>query len=223
MPMTLEQAVARLRSIHSGEQPYVSDKAFSAEQIHAVVDEARKALADDAKALISTFDELLHKASLAPSAAKTMPSQALAIALGKVVEAVPTPEAILILGSVVREVRHAGIKKKLQRNLRTAERMLAQRPEVALRLPRDRSPSRMQVTTLKRALEAGFSSGLTWTFDDWRERFVEHPHASTFAEALIWRVSGAAGEKVAAMPTAEHGRLERDGPSVNRRRFPKGV
>jgi hypothetical protein len=133
----LRQAAARVRAIHDLTLPYAADKAFALEESPVIARAARVGLDRDETWVPPVLDELFRKASVAPNSAKTLPSQSVAIALGHAVEAFPTPEAVTTLREVVREVRHAGIKKKLQRNLRGAEFGLADRPEIALRLPLD--------------------------------------------------------------------------------------
>ena len=150
------------------------------------------------------LDELFRKVSLAPNAAKTAPSQSVSIALGHAVEAFPTPEAVATLRDVLRAIRHAGVKKKLQRDLRGAERGLANRPEIALRLPLGQAISKPQLTTITRCLEAGLALRMELPYEDWRAlgratrdeapyglAVVAHPwvwrRASCVARAGPWR------------------------------------
>jgi hypothetical protein len=203
----LRTAADRVRKIHDLELPYVSDKAFTLEESAVIGRMARVALDRDEAWLPSVLDDLFHKVSRAPTAAKTVPSQSVAITLGHAVEAFPTPEALEILRSVIGTIRHAGVKKKLQRNLPLAARSLAARPEIALRLPVDRPLSKTQVTTVARCLDAGFVSGMTFTEDNWRLRLAEHRQLRSLTGSLVWRVCNPAGGSFAVLPVTEHGRL----------------
>jgi Domain of unknown function (DUF4132) len=203
----LRQALERVRKLHAFEAPYGADKAFTLEESAVVARLARVALDRDEAWLPPVLDELFHKVSVAPTAAKTTPSQSVALTLGKAVEAFPTPEAVATLREVVGAVRHAGVKKRLQRNLRGAERGLAGRPEIALRLPPDQPLSKPQLTTLARSLEAGFALGMALDYEDWRARLAEHPQARALTASLVWRFLDPAGGAVAALPVADSGRL----------------
>ena len=203
----LRQAAERVRRIHDAELPYTADKAFTREEAEVLGRLAGVALDRDEAWLPPVLDALFRQVSLAPTAAKTVPSQSLAIALGHAVEASPTPEAVATLRAVLRETRHAGVKKKLQRNLRGAERGLADRPEIALRLPPDQPVSKQQLKTLARSLEGGFATGMALNYDEWRVRLAEHAQAKTLAASLVWRIQGAAGGGVSVVPGMEHGRL----------------
>ena len=203
----LRQAAERMRRIHDAELPYAADKAFTREEAEVLGRLAGVALDRDEAWLPPVLDALFRQVSLAPTAAKTVPSQSLAIALGHAVEASPTPEAVATLRAVLRETRHAGVKKKLQRNLRGAERGLADRPEIALRLPPDQPVSKQQLKTLTRSLEAGLATGMALKYDEWRMRLAELAQAKTLAASLVWRIQDAAGDGVSIMPGMERGRL----------------
>jgi hypothetical protein len=165
------------------------------------------ALDRDESWLPPVLDALFRQVTLAPTAAKTVPSQAVAIALGHAVEASPTPEAVATLRTVLRDIRHAGVKKKLQRNIRGAERGLANRAEIALRLPPDQPVSKQQLKTLTRSLEGGLATGMALSYDDWRMRLAEHAQVKTLAASLVWRIQGATGGGAAVVPGIERGRL----------------
>jgi hypothetical protein len=203
----LKDAVERLRKIYASELPYASDKAFTLKESEVIARLARVALDRDETWLPPVLDELLHKVSLAPTAAKSVPSQSVAINLGHAVEAFPTPEAVETLRQVLRDIRHAGVEKKLQRNLRGAERGLANRPEIALRLPFDQALSKSQLTTLSRCLEAGLALRMVLDYEDWRIRLAEHPQAKALAGKLVWRILDASDESVSVLPAVECGGL----------------
>jgi len=96
---------------------------------------ARAGLDQGAPWLDTVLAPLWKNTSVAPGGAKTMPSRSAAIALGRALEEMPNASAISAMREVISTVRHAGIKKKLSRMLRTAERRLADRPDLFLRLP----------------------------------------------------------------------------------------
>ena len=204
----LRQALERVRKLHAFEAPYGADKAFTLEESAVIGRLARVALDRDEAWLPPVLDELFRKVSVAPTAAKTAPSQSVAVALGHAIEAFPTPEAVATLREVVRNIRHAGVKIKLQRNLRGAERGLADRPEIALRLPPGQPMSKPQLTTLARCLEAGLALGMTLDYEDWRVgKLGEHPQARTLTASLVWRFVDPAGDGIAALPISDGERL----------------
>ena len=196
----LRQATAHLRRIHAGELAYAPDKAFTLADSAAIARAVRAALERDEPWLASLLDELFRKASLAPTAAKTMPSQSVSIALGHAIEAYPTPESVGSLRSMLRDIRHAGVQKKLERNLKGAERGLAARPDIALRMPLEQTVSKPQLLTLVRCLEASLALGLTMDYGDWCSRLAIHPQIRTLTGALVWRLSEGAGESVSVLP-----------------------
>ncbi|MEU8784407.1 DUF4132 domain-containing protein [Streptomyces sp. NPDC048637] len=128
-------AAGHLAAIHAGRIPYAADKAFTPADTDTLRRAARLALRRDEPWAEEVFATLLPQVAVAPTSARTLPSQSVCIALAQAVEAYPTPEAIAALREARRVVRHAGVSKKLDRLLRCAERHLGRRTEVALRLP----------------------------------------------------------------------------------------
>ncbi|MEE4418212.1 DUF4132 domain-containing protein [Streptomyces bugieae] len=131
----LSTAADHLAAVHAGRIPYAADKAFTAADADTLWRAARQALRRDEPWAGELFATLLPHSAVAPTTAKTLPSQAACIGLAQAVEAHPTPESVAALREARRVVRHAGVTKKLDRILRRAERNLARRPELALRLP----------------------------------------------------------------------------------------
>ena len=203
----LKQAAERLRKIHAFETPYASDKAFTLEESAVIARLASVALDRDEAWLPPVLDELFRKVALAPTAAKTVPSQSVALGLGHAIEAFPTPEATTILREVIQNIRHAGVKKRLQRNLRGAERGLAARPEIALRLPLDQPLSKPQLTMVTRCLEGGLALGMTLDYQDWRVRLAERPEARALTASLVWRFLAPDGGVIAALAILDGERL----------------
>ncbi|PZG19791.1 hypothetical protein C1J01_11320, partial [Nonomuraea aridisoli] len=132
---TLEAAEARLTAIHAGEIPYRADKAFEAADKSTIGLAARVALLRDEPWLPELLDALLRKVVVAPTQAKTLPSQGVLFAIAHAVEAYPTPEAIAALRAARSATRHGGVPKQLDRILKRVEAALANRLEVAFRVP----------------------------------------------------------------------------------------
>ncbi|MDT3418682.1 hypothetical protein QF008_000413 [Pseudomonas protegens] len=182
----LSTAAQRLDAIHNGATPYVADGAFTTDDTPVIARAARVALLRDASWLPPLMDILLPKACVAPTQAKTAPSQSLAIALGHCIEQVPTPESVQALRSALGLVRHASIQKKLARNLKPAERGLAQRPEIALRLAPTSTPGKAQHGLLASCLESGLWQAFELSLRDWRAQLADSAVGSPFARSLVW-------------------------------------
>ncbi|MFE9102099.1 DUF4132 domain-containing protein [Actinomadura geliboluensis] len=131
----LETAGARARAIQDGEIPYRADAAFTADEVQALGRAARLALLRDEEWLPAFFDRLLPDISIAPTQAKTLPSQALLYEIVRAGLDFPTPELVAAIRHVRRNVRHAGVPKQLDKMLKKADAALGERAEVALRLP----------------------------------------------------------------------------------------
>lgn len=131
----LTAAVDRADAIHAGEIPYRADKAFTAREVVALGHAARVALLRDEPWLPELLDRLLPRIALAPTAARTLPSQALLYELVRAGQEFPTPELVNAIRTVRTAVRHAGVPKQLDKMLKKLEAALAERAEVALRLP----------------------------------------------------------------------------------------
>ncbi|MGN5380664.1 hypothetical protein ACQ4WX_36645 [Streptomyces lasalocidi] len=94
------------------------------------------ALVRDEPWLPELSERLLPGIALAPTRAKTLPSQALLYEVVRAAQDFPTPELVSAIRTVRRTVRHAGVPKQLDKMLKKADAALAERTEVALRLPR---------------------------------------------------------------------------------------
>ncbi|GAA1866515.1 DUF4132 domain-containing protein [Actinomadura bangladeshensis] len=131
----LESAAARARAIQDGEIPYRADKAFTTDEVEMLGRAARLMLLRDEPWLPDFFDRLLPDISIAPTEARTLPSQALLYELVRAAQDFPTPELVTAIRNVRRNVRHAGVHKQLDKMLKKVDAALAERTEVALRLP----------------------------------------------------------------------------------------
>jgi hypothetical protein len=209
----LEEADTRVTAIHSGQTPYASDKAFTPAEGAVVGRACQVALLRDEPWLGDLLGRLLPGVSVAPSpgaepgqkpdgtsgaeagpkarpGAKTMPSQSVCSALGRAVDAFPTPEAVAALREARKVVRHAGAAKKLDRFLRSAERGLARRPTVALRLSTKDEPTRAQLATVARALEGGYALDTTYLYE---------AIPAEVRRRLVWDFEVAPGEWTSAL------------------------
>ncbi|MET7462469.1 DUF4132 domain-containing protein [Nonomuraea sp. NPDC005501] len=131
----LETAEARVAAIHAGDIPYKADKAFEAGERDAIGRAARMALFRDEPWLPGVLERLLPGVAVAPTQARTLPSQGVLFEIARAVEDHPTPEAISALRAARGATRHAGVPKQLDRMLKRIEPALAERVEVAFRLP----------------------------------------------------------------------------------------
>ncbi|MFF5483168.1 DUF4132 domain-containing protein [Streptomyces sp. NPDC012935] len=132
----LEAAADRTDAIRAGEIPYRADKAFTDQEVLVLGRAARVALLRDEPWLPELFDRLLPGVAIAPAPARTVPSQALLYELVRAAQDFPTPELVTAIRTVRGNVRHAGVPKQLDKMLKKVEAALAERTDVALRLPR---------------------------------------------------------------------------------------
>ncbi|NVI89916.1 DUF4132 domain-containing protein [Actinomadura sp. BRA 177] len=131
----LEAAVRHARAIQTGNVAYQADKAFTEREVVALGHAARIALLRDEPWLPGLLDQLLADISIAPTQAKTLPSQALLYEIVRAGQDFPTPELVTAIRAVRRNVRHAGVPKQLDKMLKKVDAALAERTKVALRLP----------------------------------------------------------------------------------------
>jgi hypothetical protein len=195
----LATARQRLEDVHSGAVAYVADGAFTVHDTPIIARAARVAAIRDEPWFGEVVGVLLPKSSVAPTDAKTTPSQSLAVALGHSVQGVPTPESIEALRAALSVVRHAGLEKKLSRNLKPAERALAERPDVALRLTASTKAGKAQQTILATCIEAGFWQEARFDAESWRKQLVQTAVGGPLARSLIWRAHGVSDAPVSFM------------------------
>lgn len=184
---TLLAAKNHLTAIHGAQTPYAADKAFTPEEAQVISRCARVAALryDDSTGLL--LSTLLRLTSFAPGAAKTVPSQSLSIALGHAIQAYPLPETLQALTEVIQTVRHAGVKKKLERNLKPALRALAERPELALQMSTQLKPGKKSASLLVNCLEAGYVLDSHFAWATWCEQMLNSDAGSKLAQNLIWQ------------------------------------
>lgn len=131
----LEAAHARIADIHSGKLAYAADAAFERDEVAALGRAVRVALLQDDSWPVALLRPLLLGVAVAPTAAKTLPSQALLYEAARAIEDVPTQQALAALRAARGVARHKGVHKQLDRQLRRIERAMGERPDVAFRLP----------------------------------------------------------------------------------------
>ncbi|MFG2089786.1 MULTISPECIES: DUF4132 domain-containing protein [unclassified Spirillospora] len=131
----LETAAGRARAIQAGDVAYRPDKAFTPSEVDVLGHAVRVALASDEPWLPELLDGLLPGISIAPTSARTLPSQALLYEIVRAAQDLPTPELVTAIRTVRRDIRHAGVPKRLDKMLKKVDAALAERTEVALRLP----------------------------------------------------------------------------------------
>ncbi|MGU7776080.1 DUF4132 domain-containing protein [Burkholderia sp. MR1-5-21] len=199
---TLTEAARLIADIHDGRAPYAADRAFTTDDAQVVARAARVAAYRDEPWFRPLIGPLLSGVCVAPTAAKTAPSQSLAIALGHAVETIPTPESVRALRGALAVVRHAGVQKKLARNLKPAERALGERPRTALRMTLDAKPDKKQLAMLATCMEAGFWQAMTLDVAEWRQRLVDAPAGAAFSTRMIWQARARDGSHTSFMPDA---------------------
>lgn len=202
----LENAAAHVAAIQAGEVPYAADKAFARDEARPLARFAKIALDRDEPWLAPLLEPLLLGVALAPDpAAKTAPSQSAAIQIAKAIAERPTTPAVLALKRVAGEVRHAGVKKKIGRLLKTAERRLYQRPDFILSLPAAAKLPKALHTPAKRALEALYRSDRTFDASDFEARFLENKTLAEMVSKLVWTICKPSGRRSSAMPAKVKG------------------
>jgi hypothetical protein len=183
----LTRACAQVQAIASGVVPYNADAAFALDDTAVIGCAYRVAALRDEPWLRALIGPLLGGVCVAPTSAKTCPSQSLSIVLGHSIQGVPTPESVQALRTALSLVRHAGVEKKLSRNLKLAERALAERPNLLPRLLTTGLLFKHQRGMLANCLEAGWYQDLSLTWAEWRNTFALNSVAEAFTHGLIWR------------------------------------
>jgi hypothetical protein len=131
----LDTAHDRVADIQAGKIAYAADAAFAKDEVRTLGRAIRVALVQDEPWLMDVLRPLLLDIAVAPTSAKTLPSQALLYEVARAVADFPTPEALAALRAARAVVRHKGVHKQLDRKLQRIDRALGDRPDLALRLP----------------------------------------------------------------------------------------
>jgi len=185
----LGAAAIRAEAVRTGVVPFVADGAFTPEEARVIERAVACGLWIDAPWVAQAF-ALLADVAVAPTNAKSVPSQAVCHAIARGIRTAPTPEAVLAMDAVVKRIRHAGLAKKLRRDVGTGRRGLAHRPEVALRLSTDIPPTKTQVVAWTKTLEACWALDASWSAERWRVAAHDWPAVSDVAARLVWWADG---------------------------------
>ncbi len=203
------EGLRRLAAIHRGDVAYQPHKAFDIWETRVLGRVARVGLDRDCQWLDQGLRQMWFQASLAPDQkAKTTPSQALSFELGHAVQQRPTPHSVTVMREVANAARHAGVKKKLARFQRTAERRLAARPDLILLLPRGEPVPKPLVTTVKRSYEQLYRHNQPLRFEDWHQRFFDLKPLRSMTEKLIWQICDDNGTAATARPALKRGAFQ---------------
>ncbi|GAA1694288.1 hypothetical protein GCM10009733_107630 [Nonomuraea maheshkhaliensis] len=160
----LEMARDRVAAIHAGEIPYRAEKAFDYSEKRVLGRAVRVALLRDETWLPELLDELVRGIAVAPTPAKTLPSQGLLFEIARAAEQFPTPEAISALRTARRITRHSGVPMQLDRTFKRMEPALAGRLEVAFRIPDGRVRQELGEHTAVISIDDGVE--LSWRHGD---------------------------------------------------------
>jgi hypothetical protein len=131
----LEAARDRAAGIQAGRIPFVADAAFARDEVATLGRAARVALLADEAGALDVLRPLLQAVTVAPTDARTLPSQALLFEVARAAEDVPGQEILAALRAARAAARHKGVHRQLDRMLQRIDRALGDRPDAALRLP----------------------------------------------------------------------------------------
>ena len=182
----------RVRAVQSGKDQYQADKLMSKPDACAVARALKLTLAEDPLWELASLEKIWRGAAFAPNPkAKTLPSQTLTYQIGKAVIDEPRPEAVMLMTDIARDVRHAGVKKRLSKYAKQAFSELQQQPERVLDVTMEGPVSSDIAKLLKPALEGLLLRD--WDIDarHWASQMME---ASLWplTSKLIWVVDGTA-------------------------------
>lgn len=184
----LSDALAHVQRVREGRVAYVADGAFSVEAAQVL-----------RRALLAGLDQTLDWAeraarllfsgvSQAPDPErKTVPSQSATIACAKAIAERPSLALVDHMRSSARAIRHAGLKQKVARLLKVAERRLVDSDDFlaeldpALELPKGLS------SVVARGFEALLLRTEPLPYEAWFARVLANAASARHAAALIWR------------------------------------
>jgi hypothetical protein len=185
----LEALAARMTAIHAGRIAYVAEKAAGAREVDSAIRAFEVASVEDSPWFGELVPSLLPLLVVAPNASKTVPSQSLAIGITRSTAEQPTAESVASLAEALGVVRHAGMKKKLERELRQARKALSASGRVVARAQTTggRGPSKRDITAFRTALDASFDAEPR-PFDPWLRQLLDDPAYGVQAANVIWNV-----------------------------------
>ena len=193
------EALAQVRAVQSGAVPYTADKLMPPGAARAVGRAMRLALAEGLDWGVAALPEIWRGAAHAPDPkAKTVPSQPLTYALAKAVIDEPRPAALACLQEIAGSVRHAAVKKKLEKMVKSARSALQDRPDLVL----DMALTGGLPADLRRYLKPALEGLLLrdWAMDQptWAAQMI-HPDLRAATHALIWDITEGA-DRFSALP-----------------------
>ncbi|MGS7193201.1 DUF4132 domain-containing protein [Enterobacter cloacae subsp. dissolvens] len=191
---TLFIAKNHLSAIHNNDIDYAADKAFTIEEAQLISRCARIAAIHNDSGTGALISSLLRLTCFAPNKSKTLPSQSLAISLGHSIQAYPVPTTVQTLDDIIQTIRHSGVKKKLQRNLKPALRALAKRPELALEITSGLKSSKKSTAMIVNYLEAGYAQDNHFEWSTWCKQLRDSDAGSKLTQSLIWLAESAKKE-----------------------------
>jgi hypothetical protein len=184
----LSEALVHVRAVHEGRVAYVVDGAFSVEGAQVLRRALLAGLDQAADFAEPAARLLLQRVSQAPDAQrKTVPSQSATIACAKAIAERPSLALVDHLRSSTRAIRHAGLKQKVARLLKVAERRLVDSDDFlaeldpALELPKGLS------NVVARGFEALLLRTAPLPYETWFARVLANAPTAQHAAALIWR------------------------------------
>ncbi|MGI9422947.1 MAG: DUF4132 domain-containing protein [Hyphomicrobiaceae bacterium] len=197
----IERATVHVAAIQAGDVAYASDKAFTIDSAASLGRFVSVALDREEPWLDPLLSTLLPGVCLAPKpTVKTVPSQSAANQIARAIAERPTPSALETLKRTAGDVRHAGVKKKLARHIKKAERRFYQRPDFIFMMPAGASLPKSLQTTAKRALENLFRTGAALPVSEFEMRLLANKTMAGFASKLVWTIRLPSGAEHTVMP-----------------------
>ncbi len=191
------RALERVNAVHSGGVDYKADKAFSVSEAQAIRRGLRAGLDQGAQWALDATIPLLTGVSQAPNPkVKSVPSQSASIAIAKAVAERPSAPLIIGMKAAIADIRHAGIKKKLGKLVKTAERRMFEDDDFLFGLEPDTKISKPLFRSVVRALEAMLSKNSPIDVNLWNSRILGNQNVAKAADSLVWRF----GDGTSALP-----------------------
>lgn len=191
------KALERVNAVHSGGVDYKADKAFSVSEAQAIRRGLRAGLDQGAQWALDAAIPLLAGVSQAPNPkVKSVPSQSASIAIAKAIAERPSAPLIIEMKAAIADIRHAGIKKKLGKFVKTAERRMFEDDDFLFGLEPDTIISKPLFRSVVRALEAMLSRTSPIDVNLWSSRILGNKSVAKAATLLVWRF----GDGTSALP-----------------------
>jgi Domain of unknown function (DUF4132) len=181
------RALERTTAVQSGAVDYRADKAFSVSEAQTLRCTLRAGLDQSAQWALKATIPLLTGVSQAPiQKVKTVPSQSASIAIAKAIAERPSAPLVTGMKAAVADIRHAGLKKKLGRLLKTAGRRMFEDDDFLFGLEPDAKIPKALSGAVVRALEALLLRSSPIAVDLWTSRILENKAVARAATSLVW-------------------------------------